>query len=171
MHASTTRRAALAALAATALVLTALPVTSAVAANNVVDPSTTVYVDPVSTTAQAAAALSGQSRADAQLLASFPSATWFTKGTPAEVRAGVDALLDGSSLAGEVPVIVAYNLPYRDCSQYSAGHRRVDGFAGHRSECDGSDGVGSGEQVAVHRDDDGVAESVVHLGDAAFGKR
>lgn len=148
MHASTKRRAVSAALAATALVLTALPATSAAAANDVVDPTTTFYVDPASTTAQAAAALSGQARADAQLLASFPSATWFTKGTPAEVRSGVDALLDGASATGEIPVVVAYNLPYRDCSQYSAGgaadtaayNAWIDAFA---------EGIGTREAVVI----------------------
>ncbi|HTE61383.1 MAG TPA: glycoside hydrolase family 6 protein, partial [Solirubrobacteraceae bacterium] len=89
--------------------------------NDVVDPSGQLYVNPVSTTAQAAAALSGQQRADAQLLAGFPSASWFTKGTPGEVASAVDALVDGSSAAGAVPVLVAYNVPFRDCAQYSAG--------------------------------------------------
>ena len=118
MHASTSRRAIGAAIAAAGLVLTVLPATAASAD---LGPGTTFYVDPASTTAQAAATLSGQARADAQLLASIPSATWFTRGTPAEVQAGVDALLDRSSAAHEVPVVVVYNLPYRDCSQYSAG--------------------------------------------------
>jgi endoglucanase len=109
-------------LTAAALTITALVLPSpAVADNDVIDASTPLYVNPTSTTAQAAAALAGQARADAQLLAGFPSATWYTKGTPAEVGAEVDALLDGSAAAGAVPVLVAYNLPFRDCSQYSAG--------------------------------------------------
>src|SRR5258707_6877101 len=121
-HVSTTRRVGAAAFAVMSLVLSAIVAASpASATNDVVDTSTKLYVNPTSTTAQAAAGLSGQARADAQLLAGFPSATWFTKGTPAEVKAGVTALLDGSSASGAVPVLVAYNLPFRDCSQYSAG--------------------------------------------------
>ncbi len=118
MHASTSRRAIGAAAAAVGLVLSLVP---AAAASADLDPGTTFYADPFSTTAQAAATLSGQARADAQLLASIPSGAWFTKGTPADVHAGVDALLDRSSAAGEVPVVVVYNLPFRDCAQYSAG--------------------------------------------------
>jgi endoglucanase len=148
MHASTTRRAAGAVIAAAALVLTALPATAVSAANDVVDPGTEFYVNPVSTTAEAAAALSGQARADAQLLASFPSATWFTKGTPAEVQTGVDALLDGSSAAGQVPVIVLYNLPFRDCAQYSAGG--ATSTAEYEAWIDGAvAGIGSRDVVVV----------------------
>ena len=148
-RASTTRRAGAAILTATALVTSALLTsTPASAANDVIDPSSRLYVNPVSTTAQAAAALSGQARADAQLLAGFPSATWFTKGTPAEVQSGVQTLLDGSSAAGAVPVLVAYDLPFRDCSQYSAGGAQdtaaykawIDGFAA---------GIGSRDAVVI----------------------
>jgi endoglucanase len=136
-------------LAAAALTLTALVLpTAAAAENDVIDASTPLYVNPTSTTAQAAASLSGQARDDAQLLAGFPSATWFTKGTPAEVGAQVDALLDGSSAAGAVPVLVAYNLPFRDCAQYSAGGAAdtaaytawIDAFAA---------GIGDREAVVV----------------------
>jgi endoglucanase len=91
------------------------------AENAVLSPGTTLYVNPASSTLQAAAKLDGQARADALLLGSFPSATWFTKGTPAEVQAAVKKLVDAAAAKNAVPVIVAYNLPHRDCSQYSAG--------------------------------------------------
>src|SRR5262245_15626093 len=98
LPASTKRRAGVASLAAIALLVATLASAApAAAANDVLGPSTTLYVNPVSTTAQAAAGLSGQARADAQLLAGFPSATWFTKGTPAEVKAGVKAVVDGAA--------------------------------------------------------------------------
>ena len=74
-----------------------------------------------STTLEAAQSLSGQARADAQLLGSIPSADWITKGTPAEAQAAVDEIVDAASAHGKMPVIVAYNLPFRDCAQYSAG--------------------------------------------------
>ncbi|WP_345800576.1 glycoside hydrolase family 6 protein [Microbacterium sp. AZCO] len=80
-----------------------------------------LYVDPFSTTLEAAQSLSGQARDDAQLLGSIASATWFTKGTPAEVQAGARTYVDGAAAAGKMPVLVAYNLPFRDCAQYSAG--------------------------------------------------
>ncbi|HEX3761684.1 MAG TPA: glycoside hydrolase family 6 protein [Kofleriaceae bacterium] len=93
----------------------------AAAENAVLGPSTTLYVDPASTTQQAAGKLDGPARADALVLAGFPSATWFTKGTPAEVGAAVKKLVDAAAARNAVPTVVAYNLPNRDCSQYSAG--------------------------------------------------
>src|SRR5262249_58938390 len=93
----------------------------AAADNAVLGPSTTLYIDPASTTQQAAGKLDGQARADALVLGGFPSATWFTKGTPAEVQAAVKKLVDAAAAKNAVPTVVAYNLPHRDCSQYSAG--------------------------------------------------
>lgn len=80
-----------------------------------------LYVDPQSTTLQAAQSLTGQARADAQLLGSFPSASWFTGGTPDDVHAAVDRVVSAATAEGTLPVLVAYNVPYRDCSLYSAG--------------------------------------------------
>ncbi|MCO7274628.1 MULTISPECIES: glycoside hydrolase family 6 protein [Cellulosimicrobium] len=95
--------------------------TAAPAADDVVGPGTRLYVDPFSTTLQAAAALTGQARADAQLLGSFPSASWFTGGTPDEVRDDVASVVRAAATDGSVPTVVVYNLPFRDCAQYSAG--------------------------------------------------
>lgn len=80
-----------------------------------------LYLNPWSTTLEAAQALEGDARADAQLLGSIPSADWFTSGTPAEVQSDVDAVVTAAAAAGRMPVLVAYNLPFRDCAQYSAG--------------------------------------------------
>src|ERR1043165_1054503 len=110
--------AVVAALAASSLVGSVDP---AAAENAVLGPGTTLYVDPASTTQQAAAKLDGQARADALVLAGIPSATWFTKGTPTAFLAAVKKLVDAAAAKNAVPVIVAYNLPHRDCSQYSAG--------------------------------------------------
>ncbi|GAA1833195.1 hypothetical protein GCM10009750_16900 [Agromyces salentinus] len=80
-----------------------------------------LYVDPFSTTLEAAQELDGQARADAQLLGSIPSGSWITKGTPTEAQVAVDRIVDRATALGEMPVIVVYNLPFRDCAQYSAG--------------------------------------------------
>ncbi|MEU1972631.1 glycoside hydrolase family 6 protein [Microbacterium sp. NPDC019599] len=80
-----------------------------------------LFVNPFSTTLEAAQALGGQARDDAQLLGSIPSAEWFTKGTPEEVEAAARLYVDRATEAGAMPVLVAYNLPFRDCAQYSAG--------------------------------------------------
>ncbi len=50
-----------------------------------------------------------------------PQAVWFTGGTPAEVRRDVRRTMRGAARQHAVPVLVAYNLPFRDCAQYSAG--------------------------------------------------
>ena len=109
---------AAAALAGSLFVTSAGP---AAAENAVLGPSTALYVDPASSTQKAAAKLDGPARADALVLGSFPSATWFTKGSPAEVQAAVKKLVDAAAAKNAVPTVVAYNLPHRDCSQYSAG--------------------------------------------------
>ncbi|PJI87912.1 cellulase [Sphingomonas koreensis] len=80
-----------------------------------------LFVDSRSTTIDAAARLEGEARRDALLLARFPSATWFTGGTPAAVEAKVRELVDRAAAEGKLPVLVAYNIPFRDCALYSAG--------------------------------------------------
>ena len=50
-----------------------------------------------------------------------PQAVWFTSGTPAEVRRSVRRTVNAAARQHAVPVLVAYNLPFRDCAQYSAG--------------------------------------------------
>ncbi len=112
------------ALGAAALLLgsLAIPLSAASAAGAEPDlPGSTLFVNPFSTTLGAAQSLTGQARDDAQLLGSIPSAEWFTKGTAAEVEAAADLYVDRATEAGAMPVLVAYNLPFRDCAQYSAG--------------------------------------------------
>ena len=61
-------------------------------------------------------------KADAELIEALvetPQAVWFTKGTPAEVQRSVGATVRRAK--GTVPVLVAYNIPFRDCAQFSAG--------------------------------------------------
>ena len=66
-----------------------------------------------------------------------PQAVWFTAGTPRSVRQGVRATVKKAAAKGAVPVIVAYNIPFRDCAQFSAGGATtqdeyeawIDGFA------------------------------------------
>lgn len=80
-----------------------------------------IFVDPNSTTKQAAERLDGQSRRDALLLSRIASASWFANGTPEMVEAKVREIVDRATAAGQVPVLVAYNIPFRDCALYSAG--------------------------------------------------
>jgi endoglucanase len=50
-----------------------------------------------------------------------PQAVWLERGTPAEVKNQAKAVVKLAERKGQVPVLVAYNLPFRDCAQYSAG--------------------------------------------------
>ena len=67
----------------------------------------------------------------------MPHAAWFVDGTPEEVRNAVHQTVRDAEKQRRMPVLVAYNLPYRDCAQYSAGGAAdttayqawIDGFA------------------------------------------
>jgi endoglucanase len=61
---------------------------------------------------------------DAALLTEMittPQAVWFTGGTPAQVQQQVRTTIAQAAFERAVPVIVAYDIPGRDCAQFSAG--------------------------------------------------
>jgi endoglucanase len=93
-----------------------------------IPPGTTFYVEPHSQAAeQALTYLQHGDRADALTmakLASYPEATWFEGGTPSEVRSQVAALEHAAAAKHQTPVLVAYYVPGRDCSQFSAAAPR-----------------------------------------------
>jgi endoglucanase len=103
---------------------------------------TAFYVDLSSKAAgQAVADARAHRSADAVRmaeLASWPVATWFTGGTsPAGTRTQVAGLVRAAGVRRQVAVLTAYNVPGRDCSQFSAGGAAttaeyaawIDGFA------------------------------------------
>jgi endoglucanase len=51
----------------------------------------------------------------------IPRAVWFTSGTPAQVEQQVQQTMAQAAVERAVPVLVAYDIPGRDCAQYSAG--------------------------------------------------
>lgn len=51
----------------------------------------------------------------------IPRAVWLTSGTPAQVRQQVGKTMVEAALERAVPVLVAYDIPGRDCAQFSAG--------------------------------------------------
>jgi endoglucanase len=78
-----------------------------------------------------------------QAMIQTPQAVWFTSGGPNDVQQAVRRVVDQATDKGAVPVLLAYDVPGRDCSQYSAGGAAtgddykawIDGFAaglGHR---------------------------------------
>jgi endoglucanase len=77
-----------------------------------------------------------------------PQAVWFTSGTPQQVRAEVAATMRRARAQHAVPVLVAYNLPYRDCSQYSAGG--AADTAAYLAWIDGlARGIGTGRAIVL----------------------
>jgi endoglucanase len=50
-----------------------------------------------------------------------PQAVWFTGGTPRQAEREVRKTMRDAALQRAVPVLVAYNIPWRDCAQFSAG--------------------------------------------------
>jgi endoglucanase len=97
-----------------------------------------LYVDPPHTNAARQAAKWADNRPrDARLmraLSRIPQAFWFTGGSPRALRRAVDDVVTPAVKSGTVPVLVAYNVPNRDCSGAGArdgrAYRRwIDGFA------------------------------------------
>jgi endoglucanase len=84
---------------------------------------TRLYVDPASAARRQVDAWRRARPADAERLeriASQPMAVWMG-GWNGDVRRDVDAVVSAANRAGAVPVLVAYNIPNRDCGQHSAG--------------------------------------------------
>ncbi len=106
------------------------------------DPNTQFYVPKPNhgAIAQIAALTSRGDKANANLIEQMielPQAVWFEEGTPKQVQQDVKNTVKRAAGKKSVPVLVAYYLPFRDCSQYSAGGAQsveeylawIDGFA------------------------------------------
>ncbi|GCE77804.1 glucanase [Cellulomonas biazotea] len=115
--------------------------------------STRLYVPPPNEGAvkQIAQLVKKRQYADAKALTKMvatPQAVWFTEGTPKEVRRSVEKTVRHAKLQRAVPVIVAYNLPFRDCAQYSAGGA-LD-TASYLAWIDGlAKGIGTSEAIVL----------------------
>ena len=83
----------------------------------------------------------------AKMLAT-PQAIWIVEESPRKVRRQVRRLVRRAERRGRVPVLVAYNIPFRDCAQFSDGGattseayaRWIDAFAS---------GIGDAEVVIL----------------------
>jgi len=124
------------------------------------DPDTQFYVPKPNHGAldQISDLTSGGDKVNANLIKKVigtPQAVWFTSGTPHGVQQAVKITVERAADQGEVPILVAYNVPGRDCSQYSAGGAPtgdaykawIDGFAA---------GLGN-HKVVVILEPDGLA--------------
>jgi len=116
-------------------------------------PSTQFYVPKPNQGAieQIADLRSSGNTSDADLIRKMietPQAVWFTQGTPRSVQQDVQNTVQRAADKGQVPVLVAYNIPFRDCALFSAGGATsvaeykawIDGFAA---------GIGNGRAVVI----------------------
>jgi endoglucanase len=130
------RMASLAAMALTGALVTA-PAAAA-------PPSTggDLYVPPPQKGAkQQIAELTSQGDKEAaariRAITETPQAVWFEAGTPKSVEQDVRLTVKRAAAKRSVPVLVTYNIPFRDCAQFSAGGATtqaeyeawIDGFA------------------------------------------
>jgi endoglucanase len=123
------------------------------AAARVLDPATRFYVPPSDNPAvQQIASLAGSGAVrEAALVTAMeavPRAVWFDRGSPEEVEARVRMTIMHATHDGGLPVLLAYNLPFRDCAQFSAGGAR-DGDA-YRSWIDAfARGIGNQPVIVI----------------------
>jgi endoglucanase len=115
------------------------------------DPNTQFYIAKPNHGAieQIADLHSSGDKADARLIGEMietPQAVWFTSGTPKSVDQDVKNTVQRAADKGTVPVLVAYNVPGRDCAQYSAGGAATG--ANYKAWIDGF-AAGLGDQKAV----------------------
>lgn len=82
-----------------------------------------LYVNPQTRAAQWVAANPGDSRMPVirDRIASVAAGTWFTQDNTSTIRGEVDALVGAATAAGQVPILVVYNIPNRDCGGASGG--------------------------------------------------
>jgi endoglucanase len=152
-------RASLAVAATAALVAGSAAVASAAASTQGsasaggLASTTRFFVPPPSTGApqQILQLLKSGDLKDAALLTvmeATPRAVWFTGGTPAQVQQQVRQTMTEAAIEHALPVLVAYDIPGRDCAQYSAGgaldqadyEAWINGFAA---------GVGNGKAIVI----------------------
>jgi endoglucanase len=112
-----------------------------------------LYVPPPQRGArQQIAELTAQGDRDAAALiraiTKTPQAVWFEGGTPRSVKRDVGLTVTRAAARRTIPVLVTYNIPFRDCAQFSAGGATtqaeyeawIDGFVA---------GIGNREAIVI----------------------
>jgi endoglucanase len=84
-----------------------------------------------------------------------PQAVWFTSGTPKSVQQDVKSTVQRAAGKDTVPVLVAYNVPGRDCAQYSAGGAATG--ADYKAWIDGFVAGLEDKQAVIILEPDGLA--------------
>lgn len=103
---------------------TSSPTVSLIRTNTNFVPKTSLYTDPYSVASGAVTSLRRVGRYDdANLMnkiASSPTSKWFG-GWNGDIFGDVNKYVSQANSSGALPVLVAYNIPGRDCGSYSAG--------------------------------------------------
>jgi endoglucanase len=77
-----------------------------------------------------------------------PQAVWLTSGTPAQAQTQVQTTMTAAARQRAVPTFVAYDIPGRDCAQFSAGGALDE--ASYDAWIDGvATGIGSGKAIVI----------------------
>ncbi|MFD9129511.1 glycoside hydrolase family 6 protein [Kitasatospora sp. NPDC059571] len=111
---------------------------------------TQFYKDPASQVVKWVAANPGDSRTPviSKRVASQPQGIWFSNYRPDTVTSDVRAVTSAAASAGQVPVLVVYEIPNRDCGGASAGGApdlaSYDAWVGKFAA-----GLGSGRSVVI----------------------
>ena len=117
------------------------------------DSSTEFYVPkPNHDAIRQIAELTSQGRkADAALIRemiSTPTAVWIESNSPKEAMQQVRQVTHQAAGKGTIPVLVAYNIPFRDCAQYSAGG--ATSVEEYKAWIDGvAAGIGNREAIVI----------------------
>lgn len=80
-------------------------------------------------------------------LADLPAARWFGQGSR-DVSGAVSRYVTAAANKGQMPILVAYDIPLRDCGQYSKGGA-VSADAYRQWIADFTSGIGDGQAVVV----------------------
>lgn len=127
--------------------------TAASAVQNTVIPilaQSDLYVEPHSKAAEQAIAWTTNNPRDAammQILASQPTADWFGDWN-SNVADDVHALVVAAHASSSIPILVAYNIPERDCGGFSAGGtNNPDGYKNWINAF--AQGMGSAQAIVI----------------------
>lgn len=133
--------------------IASVPMLASAKSQTSLDPNTQFYIPKPNHGAQEQIAdlTSSGNKADADLIKTLiqtPQAVWFTKGTPNSVLQDVRNTVQRAADKGQVPVLVAYNIPFRDCAQFSAGG--ATSVADYKAWIDGfAAGIGNNKAVVI----------------------
>jgi len=141
MSSTSVCRRSIAGLAAAGVLLVGAPAGSAGAAEEPPAPTDLYVPKPDHGAPRQIAELTAQGDREAaeaiEAMIETPQAVWFTAGTPRSVKQDARRTTTRAEAKGTLPVLVAYNIPFRDCAQFSAGGATtraeyeawIDGFA------------------------------------------